>query len=243
MKIITLLRTRNESLNIERFCESYTWVNKILIADGGSEDNTIELARQYKNVEVRKFTKQVDRKGEWRNPHGEHINYMIEWAELYSPDWIIFDDCDCVPNYAIKEEWERLFLDAEEDGNEFILANRVYIYGKDQYFHDLTCPKVLAGKYEDKYIPSLWAWKSGLGFRASEDDPFKHEFNRHPTDFPRKELYSPYCLLHYFYPNDEYMKRKLAFYNAVYEFGSAVKVRDPKDFGGQLLPLEKWMKE
>ena len=240
MNIIVIARTRNEELNIQRFCESYYWANKILIADGGSEDKTKEIAGKFPNVEIRDFTEKVWRHKIWRNPHGKHINFMVDWAEDENADWIIFDDVDCIPNFHIRSECYKIFEEAEEAGAEFILANRAYIYRDDRYFKDLTCPRTLAGTYDNEWIPSLWAWKANLGFRASEDNPFKHEFIKRPTDYPRKELYPPYSLLHYFYPTDEYMQRKINFYDKIYDFGNA-HVRDPKEYGGQLLPLEAWM--
>lgn len=241
--VIVTVRTRDAEIFIERFCKSYQWVNKILIADGGSEDRTKEIASQFPNVEIRDFTERVYRGEFWRNPHGKHINFLIDWAESYGADWIIFDDVDCVPNYAIKNEHKYIFESASNDGVQFILANRVYIYGEDTYFLNLTCPKVRVGVYESKYIPSLWAWKTGLGFRASEKDPFVHDFNHSPIEFPRKELYPPYCLLHYFFPNDEYMDKKIKFYNDIYEMGENVVVKNPKQYGGVRKPLEEWMHE
>lgn len=242
MKIITIARTRDSADFIDRFCQSYYWVDQVLIADGGSSDDSKKRASQYPNVTVKDFSEKVYRGDTWRNPHGRHINFLIKWAEEEGADWIIFDDVDCVPNFLIKDEFNMIFNDAEEDGNEFIFANRAYIYGEYQYFEKLTKPTVLIGQYENEWIPSLWAWKANMGFAAKENDPFKHEFNKIPTQHSRLELYPPYCLLHYFYPNDEYMRKKLEFYNKIYDFGTA-RVRDPKEYGGQLLPLEGWMKE
>ena len=239
MKIIVIARTRNEELNIERFCSSYTWADKILVADGGSDDKTKELASKFSNVEIRDFTEKVWKNKTSRNPHGKHINFLIRWAEDEGADWIIFDDVDCVPNYLIKQDHRQIFEDVEDSGAEFILANRVYIYGTNRYFEKLTCPAVVKGKYENKWIPSLWAWKANKGFAATEIDPFKHEFNKKPSESPRKELYPPYCLLHYFYPTDVYMKLKLAFYRSIY----TPNILDPINFGGRLLAMEEWMKQ
>ena len=88
MKIVATCRTLNEEKNIERFCMSYTWVDKVLIADGGSTDRTKEIANLFYNVEVRDFSERVERNGVWRNPHGKHINFLIDWAKEEGA-WIV----------------------------------------------------------------------------------------------------------------------------------------------------------
>ena len=82
MKIVAMVRTRNEENNIERFCRSYDWVDEILVADGGSTDSTVKLACSFSNVRVRSFLgRTLMDNNLWRNPAGEHINFLIEWAE------------------------------------------------------------------------------------------------------------------------------------------------------------------
>ena len=142
MKIITIARTRDSARFVEDFCDAYYWASKILIADGGSTDDSKYLANQYPNVTVKDFSEKVFRNNEWRNPHGRHINFLIDWAENEGADWIIFDDVDCYPNHYMRHDFLKIFEDAEDAGVDFILANRVYIYGRDKYFKSLTCPKV-----------------------------------------------------------------------------------------------------
>ncbi|GAH78398.1 unnamed protein product, partial [marine sediment metagenome] len=45
MKIMATTRTRNEEKNIARFVMSYQWADKVLIADGGSTDDTVKIAK------------------------------------------------------------------------------------------------------------------------------------------------------------------------------------------------------
>ena len=72
MKIITIVRTRNEHRNIERFCRSYSWADQIFVADGGSDDDTISLASKFPNVIVRLYLERVFGKKEiWRNKQGK----------------------------------------------------------------------------------------------------------------------------------------------------------------------------
>ena len=72
MKVIATVRTRNEERNVERFCRSYQWTDKILIADGESEDNTVAIAREIPKVEVRTFSEWIPMdNGLRRNPHGK----------------------------------------------------------------------------------------------------------------------------------------------------------------------------
>ena len=55
MRVIVLARTLNEERNIARFCRCYARADAILVADGGSTDRTVDIARQFENVEVRQF--------------------------------------------------------------------------------------------------------------------------------------------------------------------------------------------
>ncbi len=59
MKIGVLVRTLNEAHRIGQFCEAYKLADRILVADGGSEDNTVSIAESFKNVEVKKFVEQI----------------------------------------------------------------------------------------------------------------------------------------------------------------------------------------
>lgn len=230
MKIVVIVRTRDSELFINRFCQNYQWADLILIADGGSKDKTKELASIYPNVDIEDFTQKIyspDGKT-WRNPHGKHINFLRDWAESLYPEWIIFDDVDCVPNYKVKEDYEKLF----ETQKDFILLNRIYMLGKDRYFEKLTKPY-------GEWVGGLWAWRAGLGFRADESDPMVHAFNMKYESVAKTYL-PPYCLLHYFYPSDEYMQKKLKFYRDV---GEQLNAKDPREGGGRLFLLEDWMRE
>ncbi len=61
--IIAMVRTRNEEMNIGAFCESYQGIaDKILVADGGSNDDTVEIALGYPKVKVRNFTERTEMK-------------------------------------------------------------------------------------------------------------------------------------------------------------------------------------
>jgi len=54
MKIFATVRTRNEKEHIEKFCESYSqFVDTILVADGGSTDDTVLIASKYPKVKIK----------------------------------------------------------------------------------------------------------------------------------------------------------------------------------------------
>ena len=60
MRIVVIARTRNEKKNIASFIQSYQWADRILVADGGSEDETVWLASQMNKTKVRKFDKKIE---------------------------------------------------------------------------------------------------------------------------------------------------------------------------------------
>lgn len=211
MKIVAAVRTRNEENNIGRFIEAYQfWADQILVADGGSEDATVEIARSYSKVEVRHFDQVVERNGLVRNPENEHINFLIDWAEEEGADWITFDDCDCIPNRSLREK-SRPILEATPA--HVVLIHRLYIVGEESYLPRMNDPG-----------PSLWAWRPG---RARAENlpgqiPGWHMHIKVEPESPSciyLKLQPPFALLHYGWPDMETLDRKMNFYQTSGAFG------------------------
>ena len=207
------------------------------MADGGSIDNTIEIAQSFPNVEIRHFTEKVQLdNGYWRNPDSSHANFLFEWAYSLNPDWIIYDDCDCRPNYLLKQDYRNILSVANYD---FVMAVRIYLYENNQHFPLMAQP---AGKWE----ASLWAWRGNIDFWTV--DAFPHYTFRIGDkniadlniDAKTMNLYPPYCLLHCSWDTEENTEKKVKYHR---EFGLMPKDWHPKKFAGDPKPLEEWMHE
>ena len=55
MKIIVIVRTRDNAEIIERFIMSYQWADKILVADNESQDDTVSICKRLPKTQVRHF--------------------------------------------------------------------------------------------------------------------------------------------------------------------------------------------
>lgn len=240
MKIVATTRTKNEEENIERFCRAYIdtgLADLVLIADGGSDDDTVAIAESVPNVKVGEYSGQIFgvSGSNWRNPHGEQMNYVFDWATEEGADWIIFDDCDCVPNYMLKENGRRIL---EQSDHNFAFAVRLYFWGESQWFPGLSKDR------DGEWMTSLWAWRAHFGFRASEADPWSHEFIKSmlypPEDNQQLNILPPLALLHRPWPTEEKADAKREFYRAI---GQHPKMKHPTEFGGQLEAIPEWMKD
>lgn len=235
MKVIVAVRTRNEEANIERFCRAYAWADAILVADGGSVDNTVALTTKFPNVLVSQFEERVySQAGPWRNPHGKHINFLIDSALELKPDWIVFDDCDCIPNGHLRKEARRLFqsvsLTSRPDTKAAIFAYRLFLGERETYYPDLNS----AGQ-------SLWAWRPALAnIRAQEDNAWVQWMTGVPPMKRRTLLAEPYILLHRVWPDELTITRKVEFYRRTGEIPNA---SHPNQFAGRAVPLPDWARE
>lgn len=205
MKIVTVTKTLNEERNIAHFCAAYEWADMILIADGGSEDDTLEIAGHFPNVHTRDFDKRVDLPdGSFMNPEPEHLNFIIEWAIQENADWIILDGADCWPNPALERDARGILEKAREPA---VHLHRLYLWGQDEYFP----------KYNRKRF-ALWAWRPGKLTIACEENGKTTCFDAPMLGIePNRALnlpMPPYCCLHHFAPDEATVQFKMKRYAA-----------------------------
>jgi len=225
MKIVATVRSLNESKNIDRFCQCYSWVDQILIADGGSSDDTVSMALKYENVHAYTFPDKIWHTDKiFSNPRGKHVNFLIDWAKRWKADWMIFDDMDCVPTLDL-QKWGRNII--EETPSDMIFAYRMYVIGQDEYFPDANIPG-----------QSLWAWKIGVPVSGDESDPVV--FTMKIPDTSRLNLLHPYSLLHYFYPDEETARKKMELYGITGDAGG--NPVHPRNIFGKVEKLPEWAK-
>ena len=222
MKIVVIARTLNEEINVDRFCNCYQWADKILIADGGSSDDTVSKSRKWNKVVVQDFSVRVTLSdGFFYNPRGEHVNFLIDWAKDEQADWIIFDDIDCVPSLDLQLHARNLIDSLCES---YIFAYLMFVLGQDKWFPNMN----RAGQ-------SLWAWQPKYN-----DVYAKEDSNTLSMIIPQNSivmLEHPYALLHYFYPDEQTLQRKKAQY---VQTGEVNETYNPMTQFGPIEQLPSW---
>lgn len=189
MKIVVAVRCRNEEKNIERFLHGYSFADAILVSDGGSTDNSIQMLQNRDKVKLVHFGVEETINGETWNPDNPHIQYIIDEAKKLEPDWIIMDDMDCVPNAFLRENAREIFENASHLEKDQMNAFRLYLWGDTgRYF-----PKM--NNHFDPLYRSLWAWMpSKRNIRA--DLNIQHGTILGTTDTEAYPVPIPMCLLH-----------------------------------------------
>lgn len=143
------LATYNEEVNIKRFIESVTdWVDEIVIADGDSQDETVNIAKKYKNVKIIKTN----------NKPMFHINKNIA-INACTSDWILQLDADEIVTPELKKEIISI-LNKEPsmvEENGFWIKRRNYFLGS-------FLKK--GGQYPD---PTIRFYKKGKGQLPCKD--------------------------------------------------------------------------
>ena len=239
-KIIVIVRTRDEEHRIADFCRAYEGVDMILVGDGGSVDKTIEIAQTFTNVVVKHYPGRILLENSyWRNNDSDHVNWLIEKAKEYNPDWIILDDCDCRPNFLLKRDYRTILSGT---GSDVVMAVRFYVWGLNEHFPNMAKPEEKHSYYET----SLWAWRGNLDlwtvnvppaftFRLGEQDI--KDF-RDDTDV--LELFPPYALIHYSWDDEDRVNEKVKVYR---ESGLIPGQLHPLHFAGPREPLPEFLHE
>ncbi len=237
MKIVSTVRTLNEESNIRKFRESYSqFADRILIADGGSVDNTVPLAEQFPKVDIDFYPVKVPcENGIMRNPDGPHIQFLIDWARREGADWIVHQDCDQRPNKFLKEDIRDILATTTEP---FVCVTQIFLWGKDQYFPQMSAE-------EHGWMQGLWAWRADIDLKIINKMPH-YEFSfdgKTPIDInkqPHRNLLPPYCFMHYGWETPQKTQAHMDYYN---KSGLIKNINHPLNYGGPLKPLQLWMEE
>lgn len=231
MKIVTVARCFNEINNIERFIRGYSFSDKIIISDGGSTDGSIELLQKLEDeyapidkIHVHYFKEQKNVNGQLWNDDNPHIQFVIDLGKAQSPDWLILDDMDDVPNFTLREQARDILSNCTYNQ---VNAFRLYMWGDTQYFPQMN------NYFEDNFT-SLWAWKPE--FVNIYADLSQH----HGTILGVGEHYNlqpPHCLLHKSWHPDT-IQAKIDRYQAV-----GISMNHPLGFAGHPVDLPDFARE
>lgn len=204
MKLVVINKTLNEERNIARFCHGFDWADLILVADGGSQDQTASIAETFGNVKVRPFEQRLTLPdGSFMNPEPAHVNFLLDWAIEEGADWVIFNGCDTWPGPELKRDARQLFSKVPARATS-VKALQIYLRGKDQYFPRMN----IVG-------PALWAWRPDeLDMHCDEAATSFFETNMPKIDHERSVAFvaPPYYLLHHFYPDEQVYRAKMERY-------------------------------
>ena len=107
----------NEERNIRDCLESAKWMDEIIVVDAFSQDQTLEICRQYT---TRIFQRP------W-NGFGEQKNFSIDQATC---DWVFILDADERISDDLRREIETILSSSREGPVAYSLPRRNYYYGK-----------------------------------------------------------------------------------------------------------------
>lgn len=229
MKIVVAVRCYNEERHIERFMRGYDFADQIVVSDGGSTDDSVSILERYVGDKVKliHYSHQETVNGETWNEDAGHMNYVLDAAKELEPDWIIFDDMDCVPNTALNQ-MARTLLESEISEPQ-VNAFRLYLWGDTGKFF----PK-MNNNFDINYV-SLWAWSPKV-VDIKADENIRHGTLVGLFDNPFS-LVPPYCLLHKsWYP--ETVDAKVERYNKL-----GLPTQHPFEYAGELADLPEWAVE
>jgi hypothetical protein len=237
MKIVATVRTFNESKHIEQWCKSYSeFADVLLVADGGSTDNTLEIASKYPKVQIRNYDVKVQLKdGSFRNPDGPHVQFCVDWATEIGGDWIVHQDCDQRPNKFLKEDARDILSTMDKD---FLQVTQIFLWGKEQYFPLLSCPGGV-------WMQGLWAWRLSTNLKIinnmphymfSLDGTTSTDINKTGREL---NIQPPYCFMHYGWQTEEETWEHVNYYRRT----GLIPMAYPLDFAGSPAPLLDWMLE
>lgn len=182
---VTLI-VKNEEQNLAECLETVKWADEIVVLDAGSDDKTLEIARQY--------TDKVHTISDWQG-YGVQRQRL---QSLSSGDWILMLDADERLTPELTQEIQKV-LKQDNRNTVYALPRLSWCFGK--FIRH-------SGWYPD-YVTRLYAHD-----KARYNDQLVHEKLEYPADMNLIRLKGD--LLHYTYRDLEHYLVKSAGYAAAW---------------------------
>ena len=136
-KITAIIPTYNEADNIVAAIESLSFCDEIMVVDSFSEDETVELAKQFtSNIVQRKYTGPADQKN-WAIPKAKY-------------DWVFILDADERVTPELANEITSLLQKDDIEQDAFWIGRQSYFMGKQVNYSGWQKDKVVRLIRRDK---------------------------------------------------------------------------------------------
>ena len=136
--ITPLILTYNEASNIKRTLEKVEWAKRIIVIDSYSNDNTLDIIKNYIQVEV--FQRKFD-------THAKQWNYGLEQVQT---EWVLSLDADYILTDGLIAEIQNLSNDSPIDG--YYIPFRYSVFGKPLKGTILPPRQALFRRYKATYL-------------------------------------------------------------------------------------------
>jgi len=99
MDLIVCIPTFNEELNIKKCLNKLKWANKVIILDSNSTDDTVKIAKKFKNTNITYSRKKLN--------YVSKLNYFIGKNK---GKWLLILDADYVLSNELIKELKSLYI-------------------------------------------------------------------------------------------------------------------------------------
>jgi len=200
MKLIAILRIKDEILNIERCLTRLTeLVDEIVILDNGSTDGTLDVYPKFPKVIEILHTIGFD--------EGRDKIMLLDAAKKRNPDWILWTDGDEVFESSLNRNILNKYMQSKYNRVMFRMCN--FWLSEELYRID--------GKYFQYTLhPQRSMWRNAESAYFQN----RHIHNGDIAGVPKPYYISPYRLKHFGYVNEEKMRKKYNLYKDVDAGGS-----------------------
>ena len=143
MKILGLMRVKNDAMWIEKSILSQSFCNHIIVLDGGSTDGTPDICRKL-GAEVHVIPDRGFREGHDRET-------LAQMASSHNPDWISSLDGDEV---FLPNTWETVRAALNDPTIPVIEQRNIQLWNNEQTVR-------VDGNWNEQFRQRLWRFKKG----------------------------------------------------------------------------------
>lgn len=122
LDLSVIILTYNEEIHIRRCLDNVSPIaTKVFIIDSYSTDRTLEIAKEYDNVEILQ--------NKWENNHAKQFNWGLEHAPIHTK-WVLKLDADEYLTPELIQELEKKIPFVSDGVTGFLLPRRRVFLGK-----------------------------------------------------------------------------------------------------------------